>query len=151
MLLFVLTTIALAIVLSARQRGRLQVGTPIQSSLPYRGWRAVGSLLLAVLGVLAVSVGGSALTFFLVPLIVAIGVHQIRPSELDRVAGTDGVRVGWNSRSYSDLEEWRLTGEHLRFRLFGQWTAVPIALEKQAPIRMRLLEVAAARESSFNQ
>jgi hypothetical protein len=59
------------------------------------------------------------------------------------------VQRGWHARRLEELEEWRLTGEHLRFRLFGEWTAVPLAPEHHAAMRARLVACCAERESPF--
>ena len=83
--------------------------------------------------------------------LLAVALNGLRPSFDDRVCGTEGVRVGWSVRGFAQLEEWRLTGDHLRFRLRGQWTAVPLSVAEQEPIRERLLAVAPERESAFNQ
>ncbi|MFT5286324.1 MAG: hypothetical protein ACI8TQ_002492 [Planctomycetota bacterium] len=151
MFLSILATVSLALALTSRQQGSSVVGDVIQSSLPGRHWRLFGSLLLVLVGAYALTNTEGDIVFLMVPLVIALVVHQIRPGVSDRVAGTEGVRAGWNSRAYSELDEWRLNGDHLRFRLFGQWTAVPLDLDKQGPVRDRLHEVAAARMSTINQ
>ena len=53
------------------------------------------------------------------------------------------------ARSFAELEEWRLTGDHLRFRLFGIWTSAPLPRPDQAAIRTALEREAAERESAL--
>ena len=69
----------------------------------------------------------------------------------DQACGVDGVRSGVWALSYSDLEEWRLTGEHLRFCYGGVWRAVMIPVELQGPLRSRLEEVSGGSESRFKR
>jgi hypothetical protein len=73
----------------------------------------------------------------------------VSPSALDRVTGRQGVRRGWYVRGFGELEEWRVTGDHLRFRLRGLWEAVPLARERQAEVEARLRALAPDRESRF--
>jgi len=82
-------------------------------------------------------------------LMLGILLAWITPGSNDAVLGEDGVRRGWSARRFQDLEEWRLTGEHLRFRLEGEWTAVPCPPAQQARVREMLIAANAAGESRF--
>jgi hypothetical protein len=83
------------------------------------------------------------------PLLLGILLAWILPGFQDAVLGESGVQRGWIARRFADLEEWRLTGEHLRFRLHGEWTSVPCPPTQQGFVRETLLEVAPDRESRF--
>lgn len=82
-------------------------------------------------------------------LLGAILLTWLSPGADDRACGEDGVYRGWYGRRYSELEEWRLTGDHLRFRLRGEWTSVEVPALKRAHIRMILQEAIPDRESRF--
>jgi hypothetical protein len=73
----------------------------------------------------------------------------LRPAAGDRVCGTTGVRHGWDLRTFAQLEEWRLLNEHLRFRLYGEWSAAPLPTSRHGEFRGVLVAVAAERESGF--
>ena len=154
-LLLVLPTtlglVSLALTFRARQRGALIVGQVIETSMTGLLWRNLSSLLLVIIAACAMAWSEANLVPFLPMFVVGLLVNLLRPRELDRVTGTEGVRAGWNSRRYEELEEWRITGDHLRFKLFDQWTAVPLVVDAQAPIRERLRACAPERESAFNQ
>lgn len=84
------------------------------------------------------------------PLLGICGAIQVyRPDFSDQICGDRGVRYGWYLRRFEDFEEWRLTGEHLRFRLFGIWRAVPLPPERHEAFRPLLEEKAPGRESRF--
>lgn len=65
------------------------------------------------------------------------------------VLGEGGVQRGAHARRFESLEEWRLTGDHLRFRLHGTWTSVPCPPERQAELRAKLVALVPERESPF--
>lgn len=141
---------ALIAVLSADRRARATTGPAIVIERPGLALRRVviaGSqaLLLAVLllrGDLPQDVVAEC-------LMLGILLAWITPGSQDAVLGELGVRRGWSARRYEELEEWRLTGEHLRFRLSGEWTAVPCPPPQQPRVRGLLLESNAAAESRF--
>ena len=83
-------------------------------------------------------------------LAAATAMTYFRPSAADRECGTDGVRHSWYVVGFGDVAEWRLTGEHLRFRLFGEWTAAPLPESEHPRVRQSLESVAADRESRFS-
>lgn len=82
-------------------------------------------------------------------LLLAILTVVLTPGVDDAACGEEGVRRGWHGRAFAELEEWRLTGEHLRFRLFGEWTSVPLPSAEQPRIRERLQKLIPDRESPF--
>ncbi len=67
------------------------------------------------------------------------------------VCGDAGVRSGCFSCTYADLEEWRLTGEHLRFRVNEVWRAVSLPQPLHTEVRGRLESLAEGRESRFKE
>jgi hypothetical protein len=82
-------------------------------------------------------------------VVLGIAVAILSPGSGDAVCGEEGVQRGWHARRLGELEEWRLAGSHLRFRLFGEWTAVPLAPEHHAAMRARLVAACPERESPF--
>jgi len=141
---------ALSLVLLARARIAGRVGPVLASERASRFWlrlalTAVALTLAAVVvhweqvpGVLALVTLGVSLTLF-----------AASPLSHDADVGERGVRRGWSAREFAQLEEWRLTGEHLRWRLRGQWHACRVAPEQHAALRARLQAACADRESPF--
>jgi hypothetical protein len=82
-------------------------------------------------------------------LMLGILLGWITPASDDAVLGEAGVRRGWIGRRFEDLEEWRLTGSHLRFLLDGEWTSVPCPPAHQSRVREILVQSNAAGESRF--
>jgi len=141
----------LGLVLSVRSRERARVGDVLEAVLPGRRARAWSGLALAVpFAWMAAEEPVVGATLALLGILL-VAVHFLRPGADDRVCGDRGVRHGWSVRGFDELEEWRLIGDHLRFRLHGEWTAVDLASERQAPVLERLRAVAGDRESAFNQ
>ena len=72
------------------------------------------------------------------------------PSSRDSALGESGVRRGWHARRFEELEEWRLTGEHLRWKLLGEWQASPAPPDEHAELRAKLEQRCPGRESRFS-
>jgi hypothetical protein len=85
----------------------------------------------------------------LATLLLATGTIALSPSERDACVGEAGVACGWTSRSFRELEEWRLTGEHLRWRVGPRWLACLVPVERHAALRERLAAACGDRESPF--
>ena len=136
-------------------RGRLQarqcVGEELCSAKGSMAW--VYAYQGLAVGVLAWVLSLGALPWLPVMLLLALslGAITLSFSAGDQICGTHGVRSGVWALSYSDLEEWRLTGEHLRFRYGGVWRAVMIPAELQGPLRSRLEEIPESPESRFKR
>lgn len=83
----------------------------------------------------------------------ALGLYVllVSPGFQDSKFGASGVQRGWHARRFAELEEWRLTGDHLRWKLFGTWVASDLPKERHAAAREKLVAVAADRESRFSQ
>ena len=60
------------------------------------------------------------------------------PGGGDSVVGARGVQVGWYARRFDEIEEWRLIGQHLRWRLRGEWVACSAPAELHARLRSLL-------------
>ena len=65
--------------------------------------------------------------------------------------GEAGVRSGCFSYTYGELEEWRLTGDHLRFRVGEIWRAVSLPEPLHAEVRGLLQNQAGGLESRFSK
>jgi hypothetical protein len=85
----------------------------------------------------------------LAALMGAWALYMFSPSAHDAVLGERGVQRGWRARSFAELEEWRLTGEHLRWRLGEEWFASPAPRGWHAELRAQLESACAERESRF--
>ena len=141
---------ALVAVLSAEGRARSVTGPAIAVERPGFVLRRVlvagtQAALLAVLLVRADLPQDAVVESLMLGVLLA----WITPGSQDAVLGELGVRRGWSARRYEDLEEWRLTGEHLRFRLAGEWTSVPCPPPQQPRVRGLLVASNAAAESRF--
>jgi hypothetical protein len=139
-----------ACALALRVRAGRVVGEVVERSVLPPGRRFLGIVLVALAGVAALETAGVGLAWTLLPLGLAVVYLALRPGVHDRVTGLDGVRRGWYVRALGELEEWRLTGDHLRFRLRGRWEAVPLSAERQADFAARLRAAAPGRESRFS-
>lgn len=140
----------LVLTLTLTTRARAQVGAVIAQARPWRRLR-VSTLIGLHVAVLAFVIARQDLA--LDPAIECLGlgilVTWFAPGFQDAICGEGGVQRGWYARRYEELEEWRLTGEHLRFRLFGEWTSVPLPAGEQPRIRELLTRVCPDRESRF--
>lgn len=79
--------------------------------------------------------------------LAAVGL-ALAPGFQDSELGEHGVRRGWHARRFDELEEWRLIGDHLRWRLFGVWVASDWPMARHEELRPKL---SAERESRFRQ
>jgi len=84
-----------------------------------------------------------------VALYGALMLAWLSPGFRDRACGETGVIYGWYGRAYEDLEEWRLTGEHLRFKMNGEWAAVEVERDVRTKLRQVLEAKAPETESSY--
>lgn len=84
-------------------------------------------------------------------IILSVAAVILAQSQRGGACGTEGVRSGSWSHSYGALDEWRLTGDHLRFRRGAVWRAVSLPTSLHEDVRGRLEELAAGRESRFSK
>jgi len=86
------------------------------------------------------------------PQVLLLGLLSVwliasSPGFQDSIWGENGVQRGWYARRYSELEAWRLVGEHLRWQLFGVWVSTEVPPSEHAALRRRLEAEAPGRES----
>jgi hypothetical protein len=131
-------------------RARAIVGPVFASDRPRRALRLAlfAGIPLCVL-VMVLVLGDLPRSAASVCMVLSAWIGLRLPGFQDAICGERGVQRGFHARRYAELEEWRLTGEHLRFRLFGEWTSVPVPPEKQALVRATLVREAGDRESQF--
>jgi hypothetical protein len=141
---------ALVAVMAAEGRARAVTGPAIAAERPGLVLRRVlvAGSQAALLGVLLLR-GDLPQDLVAECLMLGVLLAWITPGSQDAVLGELGVRRGWSARRFDQIEEWRLTGEHLRFRLAGEWTSVPCPPPQQPRVRAMLVEANAAAESRF--
>lgn len=141
---------ALVVVLALAARTRRTIGRPIAIDRPMRALR-LAAILGPQLAVLAIILVRRDVPEALAAesLFLGLVIGWLSPGSHDAVCGDAGVQRGWDARRFEDLEEWRLTGQHLRFRLAGEWTSVPCPPQEQPRVREKLLAVNGERESRF--
>lgn len=105
--------------------------------------------IFAVLAVALVSGGELSLALSLPTLGLTAAVALMRPSAADGVVGRFGVRRGWGVYGLNELHEWRLTGEHFRFRVDERWFAVPLPASKHGAFETELELRAPERRSQY--
>ena len=144
--------VGLLIVAAIRARNLRTVGRVLAEERPGRGLRRWGSsalLLLIVAAILVARPDVRVLQFTALLMLPSLGLVWFGTGFQAAVLGEVGVQRGWLSRRFDELEEWRLAGDHLRFRLLGEWTSVPCPQERQAELRAQLQRVNPVRESPF--
>lgn len=148
-LLLGLVGIALGLAVRAKQTRELREQVACEPGP--RRTRIVFALILALALGLRFGLGqGAAPVGLELAASLAVGLSLwLLPSEMDRVLGQTGVRIGYHVRRFAVLEEWRLSGDHLRLRLFGEWTAVRVPPDAMAGLRSDLEREAKDRESRF--
>jgi hypothetical protein len=139
--------VAAAVVLA---RERKLAGRQVHSERPGRARRAVALTAAAVAFAAVVArTGDGPAALAIAVLALAAALFAFAPSLHDSVLGENGVRRGWHVRSFAELEEWRLTGDHLRWKLHGEWQACRVPRERSDALRRRLCELCPTRESAF--
>lgn len=138
-----------------RARLRRTTGVARYSQRPGRRKRLLfllGVVLVAAIVLVSVESGTPiALRPALVTLAAAAWLLMAMPGARDSVVGQVGVQYGWHARALSDLEEWRLTGDHLRWRFLGEWVASDAPAELHAELREQLGSANPDRESQFSR
>ena len=105
--------------------------------------------ITAALAVALVSASELPLALSLPTLALTAALSLVRPSAGDVVVGRFGVRRGWGVHGLNELQEWRLTGEHFRFRVHDRWFAVPLPPSKHGPFESELELRAPDRRSPY--
>jgi len=152
--LLVLTSLLLSVafVISTLRevRGARTLGKLVSRSCPGRGRRQLAVAFLCLLGgvVLIADTGVPTLPALQVLLLGGL-MLMWTPGLRDSALGEGGVRAGWFVRPFAELEEWRLTGDHLRWRLFGEWQACEVPPDERESLRTKLEQLIPDRESRF--
>ncbi len=134
-----------------RTRAAAAVGPVLVAVEPARRARAIGAAAIVALALAAAFAQAVPWPLAIVAAGLGAWIQLARPGIGDRVCGERGVRRGWHARSWSELEEWRLTGDHLRLRLQGEWTAVDLPGALQGDVRRTLETLVPERQSRFPQ
>jgi hypothetical protein len=126
--------------LTAIAIGRRQTGNTLHVVRGSRRLRVVAVLLCGLVAVVVLSSETADSISALCALGLAALTAWVAPGLEDMVLGRDGVRRGWQARSFDQLEGWRLEGQHLRFLVHGELVAVEVPREHMAPVNELLLE-----------
>ncbi|MFT7487015.1 MAG: hypothetical protein ACI9F9_002873 [Candidatus Paceibacteria bacterium] len=134
-------------------------------ALGHKHRRTVGALLLVqrpstrmvfymlplalALFIASLRVGGAESSLLLVTVMASSACLWLWYQAQGAHLGALGARIGWRSRRFEDFEEWRLTGQHARFCLGGQWLALDVSGAQQASLRKQLEACCPERESAF--
>lgn len=131
---------------------RLTTGTPRQVVLSGRKPRRLYLAGIALVALLVLFARIPVAQPSALVVLVAAALLLLRaPGERDSVLGTDGVQYGWHARRFPALEEWRLTGDHLRWRLQGEWVSSDVPAALHADLRVQLASANPDRESRFQR
>ena len=84
-------------------------------------------------------------------LVLGAALVACAPGAEDSLLGSHGAQHGWHARRFADLDEWRLTGDHLRWRLVDEWVAVHAPAELHDELRGQLTAANAERASRFQR
>ena len=133
-------------------RLRKRTGRPVLSVLRRRRWRMVlvGGLALAGILVLLAGEGVPTAAALCVLALAAMNV-AFAPGFMDSIYGEQGVAFGWHARRFDELDAWRLTGDHLRWKLRGIWLGSDVPARLHPELRARLEATCPERESAFKQ
>ena len=160
-LILLIALIELALVASYLLWRRLaaarRLGRSLQSTASRQVWQRVVLVLVwlaaASFWVPGLGVEAADESFRAPALALLIGgavILRLSPRPGTRVLGTAGVQSGWQNARFGEFAEWRLSGEHLRFRLEGRlWDAVGAASPKHAELREQLEREVPGRESRY--
>lgn len=142
-----LVGLGLALATTLRMARDPRVGPTIHAVRDSRGVKPV--LFAVETGLLLVSLTADPFptTHAILVLLGALALTAICPGVHDQACGELGVYRGWFGRRYEELDEWRLAGDHLRFRMMGEWMSVALPRDRQAKVRAILERVAPDRES----
>jgi hypothetical protein len=116
-----------------------------------RGKLAMLAAIAATAVGVAVGAGELPRAELLTMLALCACVVASSPSFGDSILGERGVRRGWVARRFEQVEEWRLTGEHLRWKAAGEWLACRAPAELHGELREKLSKLCPGRESPFSR
>jgi hypothetical protein len=143
--------IGIAAAVTVRRQATLYVGEVLHRESPAAVTQfriaalvGVGAALSCALASGELSLGLSlptlALTTLLIWLLPVAAAGQI---------GRFGVQKGWAVHGHNELQEWRLTGEHFRFRVDDRWFALALPASRHALLEAELELHAPERRSSY--
>ena len=151
-LLFTWCATGVLFLLALRHHARRQavLGPVVTVERAPRTAAVVGTLVGLSAAVWAWRVDAGLLTGEVLPsLALLVPALWLPPRGSDRALGERGVQSGWRVVPLGELLEWRLTGDHLRFRLGATWEAVPLEPALHPDVRARLTEAAPGAESPW--
>lgn len=137
--------------LAARRRRARVLGRDVWRGSRTRAWRVAFTLADLALMAVAFTQDSVLVAPTLVLLVAALASVWLSPGSEEGVCGEGGVAVGWDAARFGELAEWRLIGDHLRFRTTGEWRAVELPRSEHAAMRARLTACCAERESVFSR
>lgn len=138
-----------AFCVGVRLQIRAVIGQARHATYSARRMRLALTLATVVASIALLELDSAARLPAALVLVGGLAITWVRPGFDDHVFGSEGVRRGWFARRFADVEEWRLTGEHLRWRLYGVWLATEVPAEHHAELRAQLEELVPDRESRF--
>jgi len=145
-----LTAAALVATLVLRAKARQRVGRVIAFESPRDFGQALRwAWIVASLVVVGAQWSADPTPLTLVLIGLAAFLAAATPGVDAQFCGERGVVRGWHARAFADLEEWRLAGEHLRWKLHGEWQACRVPPQLHADLRERLKAACPDRESPF--
>ncbi|MBM3977796.1 MAG: hypothetical protein FJ299_12505 [Planctomycetes bacterium] len=141
---------SLLFVVAHRWRGQRALGAVIARKAAGVGQRWLGAgAVLVVMAIVSLQAPPELEPTALTALTLALLLQVVRPSFGTRLCAEHGVQSGWFWQRYEQLEEWRLSGEHLRFKVRGEWQAVELPPVEHARLREKLSRLIGDRESRF--
>ena len=126
---------------------RRRVGAVLHAEAGPLIWTALYALAGAAFCVFAAQSSPALPASILVGLACAAVLLSRR--QRGQACGEAGVQRGCFSCAYEDVEEWRLTGDHLRFRVGEVWRAVSLPSALHPELRGVLEGRAEGLESRF--
>lgn len=143
---------ALAFLAFAARRAAVKLGAIVVKEDP----RSIPQLLrwfalAAALAALAAtwSEQGDDAWLWSATLALAAALLLLSPGPHRQRLGERGVQRGWDARGFDELEEWRVSGDHLRFKVDGEWTAARAPAALHAELREKLRRLRPDHESRF--
>lgn len=150
---FMVVSVAFLAGLVTHQRARTAVGQAIvvHGSRRRRRLQLLAFLGLVFVGCLIVSAEGQG-PFAVGAIVGVFGAIALTflPVEGEGWIGTGGVRLGWLVVPWSNVESWRLVGDHLRFKKHERWNAIPVTEPEKQLLREVLTKVAPEKEAELS-
>jgi hypothetical protein len=132
---------------AAGKLGAIVVKEDPRSAPQFLRWFAVAAALAALLATWPEQ--GDEAWLWSATLALAAGLLLLSPGPHRQRLGERGVQRGWDARSFDELEEWRVSGDHLRFKVDGEWTAASAPAALHAELREKLRRLRPDHESRF--